>query len=103
MSKYHNIKTEVDDHPFDSKKEASRYAELKLLLQADEISELELQPKFRIEVNRKLICSYFADFRYWDYQKSAYIIEDVKGVRTPVYRLKKKLVEAVYGIVIVEI
>lgn len=64
---------------------------------------LELQPKYPLTVNGEKICTYIADFKYWDAQKNAEIVEDVKGVRTPVFRIKSKLVKALYGIDIVEV
>lgn len=111
-SKYHARRTEIDGITFDSAAEARRYGELKLMQAAGEIAGLELQPSFRIDVNGQHICTYKADFRYLDgavlmtdgangYTKTVY--EDVKGMRTPVYRLKKKLVEALYGIEIIEV
>lgn len=125
MSKYNAIKTEVDGYIFASKREANRYSELKLLEMAGEISNLELQPEFPVVINDKNICTYIADFKYttkvkkvviapdpnqWnrDMEIGSYIadmeiVEDVKGVKTPVYRLKKKLVQALYGIAITEI
>lgn len=102
MSKYNSVKTEVDGFVFDSKAEAHRYSELKLAEKAGEITELELQPKYPVEVNGSKICTYIADFRYKDGDGNQ-IVEDVKGVKTPVYRLKKKLVEALYWIEITEI
>ena len=103
MSKYHAIKTEVDGFIFDSKAEARRYKELRLLEKNGDIADLELQPKFLVEVKGKKICTYLADFQYFDRAKGAHVVEDVKGVKTPVYRLKKKLVEAIYGIEIIEV
>lgn len=101
MNKYSAIKTEVDGIVFASKKEARRYQELKLLQKAKKIHMLELQPKFPIVINKVKVCTYIADF---EYMENGYrIIEDVKGIKTPVYRLKKKLVEVVYGIRIKEI
>jgi hypothetical protein len=102
MSKYHSVKTEIDGYVFASKAEAHRYSELKLLEMEGSISCLELQPKFPIIVNGKKIATYIADFRYL-HCGTKQIIEDVKGVRTPVYRLKKKLVEAIFGITITEV
>ena len=100
--KYKAVKTEVDGITFDSKREAARYMELVLLERAGEISHLELQPSFVCMVNGHKICTYKADFRYFSASKS--IVEDVKGVKTPVYRLKKKLVEALYpGVKIQEV
>ena len=65
------------------------------------IRNLELQPRFKIEINGKHICDYYADFRY-DNTIGTVIIEDAKGFKTPVYRLKKKLIEASYNIKISE-
>lgn len=103
--KYRNKKTEIDGYVFDSILESNRYLELKGMTCAKPklISHLELQPKFKCDVNGKHICNYYADFRYWDEGSGAWIVEDVKGVRTTVYRLKRKLVEALYSIRIYEI
>lgn len=103
MNKYRNIKTTVDGHVFASKKESLRYGELKLLEKAGLIHDLQLQPRFRIEVNGQKICVYVADFAYMEHGKQ--VIEDVKSsaTKTFVYKLKKKLLRAVYGIEITEI
>ncbi len=102
-SKYGNVKTVIDGIAFASKKEAKRYGELKLLQHAGKIDSLTCQVPFEVRLNGEKICVYVADFRYLDLETTGYVIEDVKGMRTPVYKLKKKLVEAQYGIVIVEI
>lgn len=105
MNKYHAKKTEIDGITFHSKKEANHYAELKLCMRAkgdDKVVGLEMQPKFECVVSGKKICNYFADFRI-EYADGRIVIEDVKGVKTPVYRLKKKLVEALFEIEIIEI
>jgi len=104
-SKYRAVKTEVDGHRFDSKREAARYAELRALERAGKIHGLELQPRFPIEVNGHLVCVYVADFRYrvGKGRKVRVVVEDSKGIRTPVYRLKKKLVLAVHGIEVQEV
>jgi hypothetical protein len=102
MSKYHAIKTEVDGFVFDSRREAARYRELKLLEQAGKIFNLTLQPRYNMMLNGKRLGFYKADFQYIT-QSGAVITEDVKGVRTAVYRLKKKIVEAQYGITITEV
>jgi len=103
MSKYHAVRTEVDGIVFDSKKEAARYQELKLLEFTGEIKQLELQPAFELLVKTgRAVGKYKADFRYLDVHRNKWVVEDVKGMRTPVYRLKKKIVEEVYGIEIVE-
>lgn len=99
--KYHNKKTIVDNIKFDSRAEAERYCELKLLLQAKEISNLELQPKFEVlpsYVNNKgekiRAIIYKADFSYYCNNKK--IVEDVKGYETKDFKLKKKLLEYKY-------
>jgi hypothetical protein len=102
VSKYHNVKTVVDGHVFASRAEASRYAELRLLERAGEIFQLQLQKRLKLEVCGVLVCTYIADFIYLTAAGDP-VFEDVKGVKTAVYQLKKKLVKAVYGIDIVEI
>jgi Protein of unknown function (DUF1064) len=101
MSKYRAVPTVIDGIRFASKREANRYCELKLLLRDGAITDLELQPKFPVIKNGQHITTYVADFKYKSYGST--VIEDVKGVRTPVYKLKKKLIEAVYGVTIVEV
>lgn len=104
MSKYGSIKTvSADGITFDSKKEALRYGQLKLLQRAGQISGLELQKVYRLEVNDTLICRYIADFAYKEGGKE--IVEDVKSAFTrklPVYSIKRKLMDAIYGIEIRE-
>ena len=103
--KYQNRKTTVDGITFDSAKEARRYSELKLLERAGQITGLEIQPSFRIVVNNCLICTYKADFRYTTdtpHVRGLVVVEDVKGMKTPVYRLKKKLMLAIHGVEIFE-
>lgn len=99
-SKYGNVKTTVDGITFDSRKEADRYSELKLLERTGAISDLALQPRFPIEINGRKVCTYIADFSYNSY--GSRVFEDAKGMKTAVYKLKKKLVEAQYGITVVE-
>lgn len=100
QNKYHAKKTEIDGHIFDSKKEANRYCELKLLKQAGEILDFELQPEFILQdtyINERgkkvRAIKYRADFRVI-YPDFTVIIEDVKPspkFQTKEYRLKKKL------------
>lgn len=101
-AKYNNRKTVIDGITFDSAKEARRYGELKLLQRAGEISNLNLQSEYELTVNWQKICKYRADFEYTT-KDGRKVVEDVKGVRTPVYQLKKKLMKAVYNIEIKEI
>lgn len=108
-NKYHNKKVVYHGIKFDSKKEALRYVELKWLEKTNQIKELELQKKFELQPsykkNGKTIRSinYFADFYYYDIIKGKYIVEDTKGLRTEVYKIKKKLFEYKYDMTITEI
>jgi hypothetical protein len=104
-SKYGAKKTVVDGLTFASKAEARRYGELKLLQAAGEIIDLELQPKYDIVVNGEKICQYRGDFSYREEDASGWwqlVVEDVKGFKTPEYKLKAKLLRATHGIEIRE-
>lgn len=92
---------------FASKKEAGRYQELLLLKKAGAICELKTQVAYTLSVNDQLICLYVADFVYLEEtgDKSdplRVIVEDVKGYRTPEYKIKAKLMKACHGITIRE-
>lgn len=96
-SKYNARKVEIDGYKFDSQAEARRYDELKTLVRAKAIKDLEIHPAFPVIINGKKICKYIADFRYTDTKTRCRIVEDVKSPATrkiAAYRLKKKLVEA---------
>ena len=100
-SKYNAKKTRVGDITFDSEMEARRYEQLLLLFNQGYIRNLELQPEFIfLEGNRKMF-TYRADFRY--FEGGLRVVEDVKGYPTPLYRLKKKLIEARYHVTIREV
>jgi hypothetical protein len=101
--KYKNQPVEEDGYRFASKREHKRYCQLKLLEMGHEIESLELQPRFPIAIGMVKICTYIGDFRYRDRRTGDLIVEDVKGVRTREYIIKKKLVKACYGIEIVEV
>lgn len=73
------------------------------MLKAGVIRDLELQPKFDLQMNGKHVAFYYADFRYWDIEKNREVVEDAKGIKTKVYQLKKKLVLACCGIKIEEV
>ena len=103
MTKYRAQKTIVDNIVFDSKAEARRYAELKLLEGGGLIRDLSLQQQYDLDVNGTRVGRYVADFVYLDNETGERVVEDVKGVRTPVYRLKKKMMKAIYGIEITEV
>lgn len=96
-NKYGARKTVIDGVTFASAKEANRYAQLRVLERAGAIKGLILQPRFPLVVNGSKVCTYVADFEYRD-ETGARVIEDVKGVKTDVYRIKNKLMRAVHGI-----
>jgi hypothetical protein len=100
-NKYCAVKTEVDNIVFHSKREANRYSELKLLVRAGIIHDLELQVWFPLVVNNVKIATYLADFAYRDIDDRV-VVEDSKGIRTPVYKLKAKLMLACHNIRILE-
>jgi len=102
VNKYRNIPKRVDGILFQSTKESRRYSELKALQQAGVIQDLELQPKFKLEVNGVHITTYYADFRYHDNERRAEVVEDVKGMRTQLYILKKRLMKALLAIEVEE-
>lgn len=101
--KYNAKKTAVDGITFDSRKEAARYKELKALELVGKIDRLELQPRFvlmdgfRYEGKAIRKIEYIADFLYRDLSTYELVVEDVKGVKTDVYKLKKKLFLKHYG------
>ena len=98
-SKFGNVRTKVDGISFASKAEAARYQELKLLEKAGKIAVLTLQPRYSLESGGKTICTYVADFEYFltpaDGSRRK-VTEDVKGIETAVFKLKRKLFEAQY-------
>lgn len=99
MSKYGNRKTEYAGNVYHSRKEAAYAAELDMLKRAEDprhrVTEYETQKSFDIIVNRTKVCRYIADFDvlYADGRRE---IVDVKGYRTAIYKLKKKMFEACY-------
>lgn len=101
MSKYNAKKVIVDGITFDSKKESKRYLELKQMQENGEIHDLQLQvpfeliPPFEIEIDgkkrKRRRMEYIADFVY--YINNVKVVEDVKGRKTEVYKIKKKIFE----------
>lgn len=89
--KYNAKKTEIDGITFDSRRESERYIELKIMKTAGEIKDFELQPKFLLHGGIK----YIADFKVI-HNDGKVVYEDVKGIETPVFKLKKKLLKADY-------
>lgn len=103
-SKYHNQKVTVDGITFDSVKEMARWHELRLMERAGEITGLVRQVRIEIIPKTKLYraVSYVADFVYFDKREGKTVYEDVKGMQTEVYKLKKKLLYWRHGIEIKE-
>ena len=97
MSKYRSIPTVVNGIRFASRGESRRYQELLLLERARQIEQLALQPQFPLIVSGQKIGTYIADFQYVNPLTGEVIVEDFKGIETPVFKLKKKLVKALYG------
>jgi hypothetical protein len=97
MHKYSAKRTEVDGIVFASKAEAGRYCQLKELERAGEIRNLEVQPKFKFACGAK----YIADFRYMKGAQS--VIEDVKGVETAVFKLKRLLLKHEFNVDVVSV
>lgn len=115
IPKYKNRKCVVDGIEFDSRKEANRYTELKLMLKARKIKDLRRQVKYTLIPSqrgddKKVIereCAYIADFVYTDCETGKEIVEDVKGYRGggayEVFKIKRKLMLERYGIRIKEV
>lgn len=124
-NKYGAKKTIVDGISFDSKKEAKRYQELTLMEKAGEIFDLQRQVKFtlipsqrdsnKVVINEKTgkykivegkvierECAYIADFVYYN-KDGEKIVEDAKGMKTEVYKIKKKLMLFIHGIQVKEV
>jgi len=102
-SKYGNRKVVVEGIKFDSEKEGNRYRVLKIAEFGGEISNLRLQKVYELKVEGSKVCKYKADFVY--IRNGVEVVEDVKSEITRkarVYRIKKKLIKAIYGIDILE-
>lgn len=106
MSKFGAIKTQVNGIVFDSKAEARRYGQLLMLEKAGHITGLTLQVpfvlahgvKFEGDKRAKPPLRYVADFVYSDVKLGKIIVEDVKGVSTPLFKVKRHLMLANHGI-----
>ena len=94
-SKYNNSRSELDGYTFDSRAEMRRYTQLKLLQFNGQIDKLEVHPRFevipamKINGKRERAIFYEADFAY--YEEGRWVVEDVKGYVTDVFRLKRRL------------
>lgn len=94
MNKYRNQKVMIDGELFDSKGEADRWSQLKLLERARVVQSISRQPRFIMLVNGSEICELRADFAY--YESGRQVIEDFKGMMTTEFRLKLKLFKALH-------
>ncbi|MEE3307867.1 DUF1064 domain-containing protein [Sharpea azabuensis] len=108
--KYHNKKVVVDGMKFDSKKESQRFLELSLMQRGGYISDLQRQVKYILipsqKIDGKVVereVSYKADFVYKDNTTGKTVVEDVKGVKTKDYIIKRKLMLFIKGIRIKEV
>jgi hypothetical protein len=95
-SKYRAKRTVIDGITFASRGEALRYQDLRYMEKAGRIKDLQLQVAYPMSVNGYKLCTYVADFVYLEDGKK--IVEDFKGVRTPIFRLKAKMMKALLGI-----
>lgn len=112
-SKYGAVRQDEDGYKFDSTAERNRYRDLKLMQMAGEITDLQVHPKFAIampnlyggKIVSEKICDYSADFSYHlrAAKGSQFVVEDVKGFATAIYKLKKRMMEVVLGITVREV
>ena len=126
MNKYRNKKVTIDGEVFDSKREATRYKELKLLERCGAISDLKRQVTYELiptqrekstrvytkgrkkgqPIEGKVIekaVTYTADFTYIDSATGTVVVEDAKGMRTRDYILRRKMMLYIHGIKIQEV
>lgn len=125
MAKYHNTKITIDGIQFDSKREAQRYQQLKLMEKAGVICDLKRQVKYKLipaqYIDGKCVerpVTYTSDFEYYVLKPypgrtvmvgpdaktiGQHVVEDVKGMRTPDYVIRRKLMLYKYGIKIEEV
>lgn len=99
-NKFGNEITAVDGIKFHSKAESQRYGELNMMLRGGLIHGFEMQVPFSLDVNGTHICKYIADFVI-TWPDSLVTVEDVKGVQTPEFKLKRKLMWAIHKIDII--
>lgn len=98
-NKFGAVKTTVGGITFDSKREAERYRQLRILELSGSITNLQRQPAFDLHApGGAKVARYVADFAYRDEATQRLVVEDVKGVKTPVFRLKAKWLKAEHGI-----
>lgn len=100
MNKYNAKRVFIDGMWFDSTKEGRRYATLKIMQRAGEITQLEVHPKYVLTVNGQKLGTYTPDFRYRRGEQT--VVEDVKGgpTATPLFRWKAKHLAAEHGVTV---
>lgn len=106
MAKYRNKRVSLNNYTFDSKREAAAYQKLLAMEKCGAIKDLMTkckQCRFPLTVNKILICTYVADFVYYDCTLQRMVVADAKGFRTREYILKKKLMLALHQIDILEL
>lgn len=109
VNKFGAVKKDVDGIRFDSTKEANRYEQLKLLVRAGKIKDLRMQVRYDLIPKQKFSDGssmagtyYLADFVYFDCDKGREVVEDVKGKKTDVYQIKRKLMKLILNIEVYE-
>lgn len=100
LSKYGNIKAEADGQLFASKRERGRWMDLRLEEREGAIKDLKRQVVYPIAINGLKVCDYIADFVYE--RGGELVVEDSKGYRTEIFKLKAKLMLAVHGVTVLE-
>lgn len=101
-TKYNARKVRLDGYVFDSIDESLRYGELKLLQQVGQVALLTVHPKWPIEISGIRVCFVELDFKYLD-KNGDWRYEDVKGADTALSRLKRRMIEAAYDEINVEV
>lgn len=108
MSKYKNTPCVIGGESYRSKREAARHQDLLLLQRAGHIADLVrevpfvLAPAVVLEKRKRPAIRYYADFVYTDVTSGRVVVEDAKGARTPVYKLKRHLMATVHSIEVLE-
>jgi hypothetical protein len=102
VNKYKARPVTTEEGRFASQREYQHWCVSKLREKAGEISHLERQVRFKLAINGHHICDFIADEVFTDTATGKRVVVDVKGVKTPVYRLKKKLMKALLNIDVVE-
>lgn len=102
-SKYNAVRTIVGEHAFHSKREAEAWVYLKRREAQGEIHSLKRQVPFKLTAfgvsgEPIYVCTYLADFQYFDVNRGATVTADSKGVRTALFNLKAKMVKACFGV-----